>query len=448
MRENDNIKELFRAKLNDFEAPVPPDGWQRVEESLAAASRLRVVRRRWIASAAAAVAALIIGGLLFVNHPGSTDTPVFTETVPQQKTNPVQSQIEKEETSSTTPSILKKAERLVSKIVEPVQPKHELAKQPVLVASASNKTEGKKQAEPDKLVNAEEKLSIDENIIKNNPTDDYFPEITDEERERLIREFVDQANGNESYLNLGRSGDNDRPLTLAFNARGGLNSSQRMVNSPMTLRSAKVTEEKPNDASRQMYTMSALNAVENVPNETGADNISEMIHSQPVSVGFTVSKSITDQISVETGLVYTYLYSKALNTSTEFKSKETQQFHYMGIPLNVNYNVLSLKKMDMYVSLGGMIEKDVYGKYEYVDKTVQQELNSSKENLVSRKIRQMNPQLSVNAGLGASYPLYDKLKIYGKIGGAYYFDAKNDYKTFYSDKKIVLDLNVGLKIDF
>ena len=95
-----------------------------------------------------------------------------------------------------------------------------------------------------------------------------------------------------------------------------------------------------------------------------------------------------------------------------------------------------------------MIEKDVYGKFreegesQSIDDTVKAEL------LVNEKISQRNPQLSVNAGLGLSYPLYKNLKLYGKIGGAYYFDAKNDFKTIYSDSKIVMDLSVGIRYEF
>jgi len=178
------------------------------------------------------------------------------------------------------------------------------------------------------------------------------------------------------------------------------------------------------------------------------DNISEMEHQQPISFGIVVSKSISDRISLETGLLYTFLSSKAKNTALEFKSNETQRLHYIGIPVNVNYRLFSINKLDMFVTLGGVFEKDIYGKYEYVDKTIVDGMNSESENMVSVNIRQKRPQLSVNTGVGINYPIYNNFSIYGKMGGAYYFDANNKYKTIYSDKKIVLDMNVGIKFDF
>ena len=63
-------------------------------------------------------------------------------------------------------------------------------------------------------------------------------------------------------------------------------------------------------------------------------------------------------------------------------------------------------------------------------------------------IRQKNPQFSVNVGVGASLPLINRFRLYGRIGGAYYFDAGNVHRTIYSDQRIVLDLNLGIRYEF
>lgn len=207
----------------------------------------------------------------------------------------------------------------------------------------------------------------------------------------------------------------------------------------MTLRSAAVADESTDNLLNRSPMALAMSNT--------ANNIAEMEHSQPVSVGLVVSKSIFDDLSIETGLVYTYLYSKARNTNIASKIQETQQFHYIGVPLNVNYDVISFRNLDVYVSLGGMVEKDFAGKREYMAETVT-ELNSTGEEQITEKIRQNNYQYSVNAGVGLSYPVYNKLNLYGKVGGSYYFDAENPYNTIYSDKKIMLDLNVGLRYEF
>ena len=225
---------------------------------------------------------------------------------------------------------------------------------------------------------------------------------------------------------------------LALNSRGGLTPFQQTVNSPMTLRTAQVEENNPPITDPKMM----------LSNNKAADNIAEMEHDQPVSFGITVSKSLFEGLSVETGLLYTYLSSKARNSSTNFQVQETQHLHYVGVPLNGNYNLFSLRKLGIYASVGGMLEKDVYGEYRRTGEGRSLELNVTSEEEEITKISQRNPQISVNAGLGISYPVYQNLKLYGKIGGAYYFDANNIYKTIYSDSKIVMDLSVGLRYEF
>jgi hypothetical protein len=179
-----------------------------------------------------------------------------------------------------------------------------------------------------------------------------------------------------------------------------------------------------------------------------ADNVAEMEHDQPVSFGITVSKAIVDNLYIETGLVYSYLYSKARNASANFKVNETQRLHYIGVPLNVNYNVLSLSKFNIYASVGGMIEKDIHGDFRRIGAGETMDFNIQSEEVEIINISQRRPQVSINAGVGVSYPVYNRIRLYGKIGGAYYFDAKNEYKTIYSDRKIVMDLNVGLRYEF
>ena len=179
-----------------------------------------------------------------------------------------------------------------------------------------------------------------------------------------------------------------------------------------------------------------------------ADNLSEMEHDQPVSFGITLSKSIFDNLFIESGLTYTYLSSRLRNANANFRIEETQKIHYLGIPVNLNYTLFSVKRFNLYASVGGMLEKDLYGEYRKLGTGETLDFNSTAEEEEVKKISQRNPQLSVNAGVGLSYPLMQHLRIYGKVGGAYYFDAGNEYKTIYSDRKIVMDLNIGLRVEF
>ncbi len=183
----------------------------------------------------------------------------------------------------------------------------------------------------------------------------------------------------------------------------------------------------------------------------------ELEHSQPLSFGLTIGKRITPRVSIETGLIYTYLSSKG-KSSGNYLMDEKQTFHYLGVPLSINYTFYQLKKTKFYASLGGMVQKDIQGRYTgqinvLYSQTDQSEGSNSQSNVTKlasskSKISQDNPQFSTRFMVGASWPIYNKLSLYGTIGGAYYFDAGNEYQTIYSDQKTQLDLNIGLKIDF
>lgn len=179
-------------------------------------------------------------------------------------------------------------------------------------------------------------------------------------------------------------------------------------------------------------------------------------HNLPISFGLKVSKSITPNLSLETGIVYTYLSSK-ITSNSAFNIRENQYFHYLGVPLTLNYKFYELGKAKFYLSAGGMVQKDIKGQYEskiaYTESTLivmglPRDLYYSEPYYIKESIKQANPQFSANVGIGGAYPIYKKLYLYGTIGGAYYFDAGNKYSTIYSDRKIQLDFNLGVKFDF
>lgn len=426
MNENDQIKDFLRSKLDNYEVPVADNIWQRIDDTLSHSARMRVIRRRWILSGAAAVLAIVIGSTYLLKSPSNnpsilmTDKKAMTENIPAASTNAEQN------TQNKSISIDKKD-------VQPLIASTEMKK--------TNKNHTKKPFLRSQHFKNEENIKLETYRINSieKGTEEKFLTMDSEDKtdnDEIFYEIEQIAAQN--YLTLAESKE-EKPLTLALNTKGGLTSTNRTMNSPVTLRSAEVAHN---------FAKSNFILASQELSDDASDNVSQMTHSQPVSVGLTISKPLTEKLSLESGLVYTYLYSKAKNTSNIYRKKETQQLHYLGIPLNFNYNLVSFGNADLYFSLGGMIEKDVYGKYNYVDNRILNELNSESEVKVSERIRQPNPQLSINVGVGISYPVWNNLYLYGKIGGGYYFDADNKWSTIYSDEKIILDLNIGVRIGF
>ena len=434
MNIDNDIRKEFQSKFGDYKAPLPADGWERIEQSMRVATAARIsARRRWYAGSAAALLIMLIGSILFFYNPGGQPEQMLAES------------------SSSSPVTEKKSEKRAGVTTEAVvsaQPLTRSTGKAQLFAARTGKTNSESvisASYPSEMVERwlqrvrKDGTGMDRGL----DTEALHAMVSALNRstytESEIEEFITVGGEGEGLLEeRGPSLREDDQMILAFNGRGGLTSFQQTVNTPMTLRSATVSDEKQFSGEPNKMVLAA--------NST-ADNISEMEHDQPVSFGFTVAKSLFDDLYLETGLVYTYLFSKARSANSNFQVHETQHLHYLGIPLNINYNLFSLKRLDVYASVGGMIEKDVYGEYRKIGEGQTEEFNSSSEEEITR-ISQRNPQLSVNAGVGLSYPIYNGLKLYGKIGGAYYFDANNEYKTIYSDRKIVMDLNVGLRYEF
>lgn len=446
MMSDNDIRKGFQSKLSGFEAPVPPNGWDSVERSLKAAAAARtVLRRRWYAGSAAAVLVLLVGSILFIRNPMEQGETMVSESA--STTSP---------TGNTPDSGTEMASALES-VSEPITRPVESGQ--LLAARSSGKARTGKEAvvrssSPAGILAAwmeREKLQI-KDAERRMDTDTLrllaksVEKDAEQNSKELYAEEVIMVGGDDRYLFAGGIPDErgEGTLLLAVNGRGGLTGYQQTVNSPMTLRSMSV-------ASDNKY-MTEANKNLQVQTNNATNNVSEMEHDQPVSFGITVSRYLFDDLSIETGLVYSYLHSKSRNTNDNFKVQEVQKLHYLGIPLNVNYNIFSLGQLNVYASIGGMVEKDIYGEFRRIKEgQASANFNSAAEGSEEKeitKISQENPQISVNAGVGLSYPIYDRLRLYGKVGGAYYFDAKNQHKTIYSDRKIVMDLNVGLRYEF
>ena len=421
MNSDNEIRKQFKSKFNDFKVPVPADGWDQIEESLNSIGVVQNhnIRRIWrIVGSVAAMLIFLIGSLVFLNKSNIvSDKSIMSEVVPSNH---------KIETPETEPQLL--AEELLTerRVVNKVSKQTSNPSSTVY-----DFIEQEKQLISDDLLSlGHDVTTIEDDVLYDtydsgdyNTTEEQLVIVEDQKVLLAENEIISEK---ENYI-------------LSFGGKGGLTSFHQTINSPMTLRSAVLTEE------NQQIGQPGKAIFQSASN---IDNTLEMEHNQPISFGITVSKSVSEVLYIETGLIYSYLYSKRKNTSPNSLVERKQQFHYLGIPLNVNYNLFSLSKLNVYASVGGMIEKDVYGRLKEVSENQFIGDNGESEELIDKPISQRNPQLSVNAGIGLSYPIYQNVKLYGKIGGAYYFDANNQYPTIFLDSKIVMDLNFGIRYEF
>lgn len=160
-------------------------------------------------------------------------------------------------------------------------------------------------------------------------------------------------------------------------------------------------------------------------------------HSLPLSFGLTVRKNITNRIGIESGLVYTYLSSKFSSNRSHAK----QELHYLGIPLNVVFNVWSNDKWNVYISAGAMGEKGLRRKYTLDSYNNSEPVtNTTKEGI-------SGIQWSLNASAGISYKFYKDLGLYFEPKYSHFFD-NNQPASIRTEKSGIFGLSGGIRYAF
>ncbi len=156
-------------------------------------------------------------------------------------------------------------------------------------------------------------------------------------------------------------------------------------------------------------------------------------HHQPIRFGFSLRYRFDDRWSVESGLTYTRLSADITNTVDGQTTATEQRLNYIGIPLNVQYLMWGSRYVNVYVAAGGLVEKMVKG-----SRTTQGTSNS-----VS-----IHPlQVSVNGALGAEFKFTEGLSLYAEPALNYYFDNHSAIPTFYQEKPLNFNLNLGLRFN-
>lgn len=429
LHENDNIKDLFGAKLKNFEADVPETIWPGIEQSLLELKdrenhSSKFTMRKILSLVAIFLGLFIIGGLVLLNN--SSDYKNY-------KLNGLLNY------KLLTP------DKSINKISDDQLAQNRQIDTHVSLISYNGKSDTLKSA---KFLNVSKiaKLPILYCEVKENKTDRTIVKTNIDQRQRYSNKSISPV-----ILPVRTDADSKERFSLGIRGGSGLlaaNDDKKGGLMPFTLKSH------PEMATEQSF----------------KDKVIDLKHDQPVSFGLMVSKQITPNLSIETGVTYTYLSSK-FKTLNSKAIDEKISFHYLGVPFYLNYTFARWDKADFYVSAGAQIEKDIQGRYNstlineqgiasFPNGILQKKMTSGNgytftnsfespnfsKSFVKKNIHQSHVQFSAHLSAGASYPVYRQIYVYGNIGGAYYIDANNIYPTIYSDKKLQLDLNLGLKL--
>ncbi|GEJ44902.1 porin family protein [Chryseobacterium sp. ON_d1] len=164
-------------------------------------------------------------------------------------------------------------------------------------------------------------------------------------------------------------------------------------------------------------------------------------HKVPVTFGLSVYYNLGKRWGIGTGLNYTKLSSELHSGSDNNYIKGDQTVHYIGIPVQVNYNVIQKGRFTGYVTGGALVEKPIAGNITTTYVVNDEIKESSKERLEPKPL-----QFSVNAAAGFQLKIIDKVGVYAEPGIGYHFKQEDAPNTIYKEKPLHFNMKFGVRV--
>lgn len=169
-------------------------------------------------------------------------------------------------------------------------------------------------------------------------------------------------------------------------------------------------------------------------------------HKMPVKLGLTARYAFTNLLGIESGLTYSLLQSdikRGSESTTGAWSNSEQTLHYLGVPLNLTFNFLNSRYVDIYASAGGMMEFGVKGSIKTTDH-LHNSMTSTHQNAITPK----GLLWSVNATAGVQVNILPSLGIYVEPGMSHHFKNDRQPRSSYTDKPTNFALGFGIRYTF
>ncbi len=394
----DNINEfdlMMKSILDEGREEVPAHIWEGVSDGLDKAARRKAVTLWWRRAAAGVAAAAAVAFAVVFSHdepdtlvPDAVDKDMIATVRPVEETDPVP-------LPETAETFMASAGNMIA-MAEPVDiagPATQEITENKDVAVIENTTEDITEAveKKDEAVEVCQKTENEESIY--HPID--WGEDAEERRHRNISLVVSGVAGTNNTEGQNRIGPMKRP------------------------------------------------SVNPAPVKTGIEETSTKgSYGIPVSFGAGVKVDLNSRWSVGAGLNYTLMsrqfYGKyirigesgSIENSTSSDIRNVQ--HYVGIPVNAFYNIISNEGINLYAYAGGTVEKCVSDKYSVLSTSI------------THKEKAKGVQLSANAGIGVEFMLGDNLGLYIDPSLRYYFN-NGQPKSIRTMQPLMLGFEMGFR---
>ena len=410
-----------RNKLLDFEVETDDADWEAIASRLPANNQigLRKAFRHWI-GAAAAIAAVLLGGIAFYDHTSVTDLQVNESArMEGNRSNAVRS-------NAGTPAVV---------AATPVVPSHPATSRRSIHASAPIARASVHPATPtEEIVTetfAEEEEEVaNEAVLAERNADERATDAPTTPQTKAAASATVDGDGEAAQRTALQPKKKTRSKGWSFGmGTGSLSLGTDQIVPQYVTNSASLRNDR-------LLSMNDLGAqVMNLPK-------TDIHHKTPIGLGLSVSKQLSERFFLLTGLNYSYLRS-SWSTNGTYHTETDQRLHFIGLPLSVAYRIAQWDRLSLYATAGGMAEVNVAGKQHI-------ELFSDDISIMKQTehVRMKEWLWSVNGKIGLSYPVVRFVSAFAEVGASYYFDNGSAIETIHSEKPFNVSFNVGLRFGF
>ena len=212
----------------------------------------------------------------------------------------------------------------------------------------------------------------------------------------------------------------------------------------LTGASSNVRENGPNLRSQYMSGegISEFSDIQTVVKMSNTNKVVEhkMHHKFPVRAGLSVRYNFNNRFGVSTGLQYSDLASDFSWGSAKSYYAGNQKLHYLGIPVNLTYDIWSNDRFSIYASGGMSIEKCIDGSV-----TTDYILNGDFQTRKTEDATEKRLQWSATAAVGVQFRLVSRLSLYAEPGACYYIDNHSSTDNIYKERPFNFNFNLGLR---
>ena len=156
----------------------------------------------------------------------------------------------------------------------------------------------------------------------------------------------------------------------------------------------------------------------------------------PFTLGLGVRFYVAPRLSIGTGIDYSLLTRTFTGNFGDVSGSVSHSLQYLGVPLNLYFDILGTDKIKFYAYAGGELEYCISNKYK---------LFATPDIIKKYPVDKL--QYSVGGGLGVEFRLGRHMGLYLDPGLQYYFPGGQP-KSIRTERPLMVNFDAGLRFNF